>query len=95
MATPYLIPVPLGDDSPIAADARAAGIADAYDDHRAGTPLSVMNTRLEWLTSNLHNDTFTSYVLGYASAVISMQLYDQAVAGAQTTIAFEDRENDQ
>jgi hypothetical protein len=93
MATPYLIPAPPGDNNPTDLDARAAGIADAYDDHTAGTPLTVMYDRLEWMTSNAKSAAFTAYVLGYSSAVLSMRLHDKAMTDAQTTIAFEDQEN--
>lgn len=80
MTTPSLRPTPIGDDSGIEADAYAAGIADAHDEHQAGTPVHVLETRLGWLTKHLPdvNDTYASHVLGYAAAIISLRLQPHA-----------------
>jgi hypothetical protein len=92
VTTPRLTPAPLGEGGPIEADARAAGIDDAYDDHHAGTTLPELQHRLDRMTQALPDldDTYTSYVLGYAAAVISLRLHHEATTTAQTTAALEE-----
>lgn len=89
-----LAPAPLGDDTPLDRQARAAGIADVYDDHHDGTPLDILEGRLAQMTAHLHQvgDAYTAYVFGYGAAVISLRHSQQATADAQTTNAFEDQE---
>lgn len=96
MATPYLLPAPIGDDSPIEADARAAGIADAYDERAAGTTLDELAVRLDHLTEALPDlsDTHVSYALGYASAVLSIRLAAETTTAAQTAAAFTTHEKE-
>jgi hypothetical protein len=77
----------------ISSDAYAAGVADVQEDHHAGTPLAVLETRLDYLTSNFHDPTQAAYVCGYAAAVIRIRLHQHAIATAQTTTAFEDQES--
>lgn len=87
MTTPSLRPAPIGDDNGIEADAYAAGLADAHDEHQAGTPVHVLETRLDWLTEHLVdvNDAYTSHVLGYAAAVIALRLKPHADTHAAYT----------
>jgi hypothetical protein len=91
MATPYLTPAAVG-GSPIEADARAAGYADAYDEHHAGTTLPELQGRLDRLTEALPAlaDTFVSYALGYGAAVISLRLQHKARTADQINTAFEE-----
>lgn len=94
MSIPTLTPADLGDDTPIDRAARAAGIADAYDEHTAGTSLYILQRRAYDLVEYLDQvgDAYAAYVYGYAAAVISMRLHQQATADAQTQIAHEDQE---
>lgn len=71
-------------------DAFHAGKADAYDDHRAGTPLDVLGCRLEWMLDHITPTTY-SYVLGYGSTYAALRLEDEAVVEAQEALAYEDR----
>jgi hypothetical protein len=94
VSIPTLTPADLGDDTPIDRDARAAGIADAYDEHTAGTPITTLEIRAAHLVDHLHtaDDTYTAYVFGYAATALSLRLHQQATATAQTQIAYEDHE---
>lgn len=96
MSIPTLAPHPLGDDTPLDREARTAGLADVYDDHHAGTPLTVLEGRLQQMTAHLNQvgDAYVAYVFGYASAVISLRLHQQATTDVQSQIAHEDQEND-
>lgn len=96
MSITVIAPRPVGDDIPLDRAARAAGTADAYDEHRAGTPLAVLAARLQALTDHLHevSDAYLAYVLGYADTVLTIRRSQQATSNAQAEIAFEDREND-
>jgi len=96
MTTMTLAPAPLGgDDNPIDQACRAAGTADAYDDHAAGLPLHVLEGRRAELIAHLPevDDSYTAYVLGYGAAVITIRLHQEATTNAQTDIAYEDQEN--
>lgn len=83
-----------GGDTSLDRAALAAGIADAYDEHTAGTPLSVLRHRLQMLTEHLDDapDPYVAYVLGYADAVLTIARLAQATITAQIQIAFEDQE---
>lgn len=72
----------------VAPDARKAGHDDAHDDHAAGASLAELETRLDWMTSHLHDDAFNAYVVGYAAAVISIRLTTEATTSTQTLLAF-------
>lgn len=96
MTAMTLAPAPLGgDDNPIDQAARAAGTADAYDDHVAGVPLTVLEGRRAELIAHLPevDDAYTAYVLGYGATVITIRLHQEAVTRAESSIAFEDQEN--
>lgn len=102
MSIPTLAARPAGGGAPLDTYARAAGLADARAEQAAGTPLSVLETRLEEMTEHLHevSDTYHSYVLGYAQHVATLmrrRQTAQAVAAVhiQTQIraAHEEQEN--
>lgn len=71
MATPTITTYRSGDDNRLGTLALHAGRADAYDEHRAGTDLDVLFSRLETMTLNLDsvNDAYAAYILGYSNYV--------------------------
>lgn len=94
MSITTIAPHPLGDDTPIDPHAHAAGLADAYDEHTAGTPLAVLAGRLQHMTAHLDrvDDAYTAYVFGYADAVLTIRRHQIATTAAQTQLAYEDRQ---
>lgn len=65
----------------------AAGIADAYDEHRDGLTAVELAVRLDLLIDEHPN---LSYVLGYASTVHRLALETDATAEAETELAYAD-----
>ena len=71
-------------DNPLDRHDLAAGRADAHYEHKAGPPLGILHTRLDWLLEKHAN---TSYVLGYAAVVAELQAaayFDRATEIALT-----------
>lgn len=75
------------DDNQLNADDFAAGIADAYDEDRAGATVPELTVRLSWLIDEHPN---VSYVLGYASTVQRLVLENDITAEVDAELAYAD-----
>ena len=65
----------------------AAGRADAYDDHRDGTSIDPLRTRLDWL---IDGHPSTGYVIGYSALVAELTAAAQSDRDTQTDLAYLD-----
>ena len=76
MATPIST---RGGDDRLDTPAVHAGRADAYDEHRAGTSLDILDQRLDAMVDHVGwaNDLYASYILGYSAYVIGVRLEAQ------------------
>lgn len=74
--------------------AHAVGIADAYDEHHNGTPLTVLLDRADTIRdlAPTINAAYADYALGYASAAHAFAAAQAATHAAQAAVAHEDHE---
>ncbi|WP_448333535.1 hypothetical protein [Streptomyces sp. DSM 41534] len=73
------------DDNQLNTHDFAAGIADAYDEDRAGLTLAELTVRLAWLIDEHPN---LSYVLGYASVVQRLAIEADITAEVDAELAY-------
>lgn len=83
MTTMTFAATPYDDDNPRDAAAREAGITAANNDHQAGTPLGVMETRMGWLIDLAD----MPYALGYAGQWNALALHTEHAIEAERTLA--------
>ena len=74
-------------DNPLDRHDLAAGRADAYDDHRDGTSIDTLRTRLDWL---IDGHPSTGYVIGYSALVAELTAAAQSDRDTQTDLAYLD-----
>lgn len=79
MATPTTTQTRNDDDNRLDTLAFHAGRADAYDEHRAGTSLDILDARLDAMVDHVGwvNDSYAAYILGYSAYVIGVRLEAQ------------------
>ena len=75
------------DDNQLNRDDAAAGVDDAYDDHRDSLTVAELTVRLSLLIDEHPN---LSYVLGYASTVHRLALETDVTTEAETELAYAD-----
>ncbi|MFD7922595.1 hypothetical protein ACFV3R_25625 [Streptomyces sp. NPDC059740] len=73
--------------------ANARGIADAYDEYLAGTPITILIQRRDAMADHLTDaDDAVAYVFGYSSAIVAMTRDEEFTTDTQTGTAWSRRQ---